>query len=831
MTLKKIGEPEGTLGMIKQAVRIEQPAFFANKNPNRSAQRWSRHLLVWLLLMFAGGAMHMSVAAQSTSERFFIEGLVTDADTGEPLSGVIITAQASDTDSATSDQALQGTTSDAMGLYRLKLPAGGKYLVRFRLLGYQEVTREMAIQGSSVQHDEALTKDSQLLDEVTIVGKSHAQRLREVPSFITVIDAKDLRTKSISTEEILNQAVGVKVNQSGGLGSHSRIIIQGLDGKRVGIFVNGVSVGNSDTFDLNSIPTDHIERLEIYKGVVPAWLGGDGLGGAINIILRATQRDHLGLSYEIGSYQTHKASLASSYTIKPLGIQVAFNAAFDYARNNYAFNSPFELGRRVLRDHDVYRHTRGTLAIQTNRLWWDALGISIGYSTLYDEIQGGLLTIQQAVRHAHTNGRSLQGSVLMEKTMLEERLHLLLNTLIQQSCINLVDTSMYAYDFDGRRFPSPTGLGEVGHEPNDSHDQYMAIHSLLNAKYRLSPQWTLNLNTQVKYHRKRPNDPLADSYLKYPVSGFPSDLFSIISGLSYTWKHPKELWSNEGGIKYYQHRSAIVPMAFFQEKPQQHICTSRNIGYSQAVNWKPIEGLTLKAALQKNLRIPTADELFGDAVLVLTAVDLRPEVSYNANLGANILWNFGSYPNLRLDFNSYYMQVRDMITLLSQGLTMRHSNIGRAQIMGTELELVSELTPWCTIMANGTYTDARDKTPEMAGGGENYHYNYRIPNIPFLFGNAEVNLHFEDLLAKGSKISLYTSTHFTERFSYDWEKHTESTLDIPQKWLFDAGIYFGWKERYHLTLEVHNLLDKEHWAEFQYPLPGRTLHCKVRLTL
>ena len=32
------------------------------------------------------------------------------------------------------------------------------------------------------------------------------------------------------------------------------------------------------------------------------------------------------------------------------------------------------------------------------------------------------------------------------------------------------------------------------------------------------------------------------------------------------------------------------------------------------------------------------------------------------------------------------------------------------------------------------------------GGGQNFHYNYRVPNMPYLFGNAEIRLQGDQLL-------------------------------------------------------------------------------------
>src|SRR3712207_1990 len=140
-------------------------------------------------------------------------------------------------------------------------------------------------------------KRSRALQEVVVTGKSIAEQKREAPANVTVLDRKDLQFQVATPEHVINKAMGVRVSEQGGLGSWSRVLVQGLDGKRVGVFVNGISMGSTDEFKLNQIAMNAIERIEIYKGIVPAWLGGEGLGGAINIITKQLHGNHLETTY------------------------------------------------------------------------------------------------------------------------------------------------------------------------------------------------------------------------------------------------------------------------------------------------------------------------------------------------------------------------------------------------------------------------------------------------------------------------------------------------------------------------------------------------------
>ena len=83
------------------------------------------------------------------------------------------------------------------------------------------------------------------------------------------------------------------VRSTGGVGSASRLSVRGLEGKRIGFFIDEAPMNDqSDFLDLNDIPVDMIDRIEIYKGVVPAKFGGSAMGGAVNIVLKEYP-DHL----------------------------------------------------------------------------------------------------------------------------------------------------------------------------------------------------------------------------------------------------------------------------------------------------------------------------------------------------------------------------------------------------------------------------------------------------------------------------------------------------------------------------------------------------------
>ncbi|WP_310590209.1 TonB-dependent receptor [Dyadobacter pollutisoli] len=70
----------------------------------------------------------------------------------------------------------------------------------------------------------------------------------------------------------LNRTVGVKVREEGGMGSDFNLSINGLAGKAIKFFIDGVPMKVMASATLNNIPVNLAERMEVYKGVVPRLL-------------------------------------------------------------------------------------------------------------------------------------------------------------------------------------------------------------------------------------------------------------------------------------------------------------------------------------------------------------------------------------------------------------------------------------------------------------------------------------------------------------------------------------------------------------------------------
>ena len=768
----------------------------------------------------------LSFTWQNIFAQKIVFGQITDGQTLQPLDGASVILENSNI----------GTISNHIGMFRMKLPSKSSRRIKVQYMGYESrniiLNKKLCVNDSICCNVELQPKNN-ILSDVIVLGKSKAQRHREVPSAITIIDSQELKYKTATLNEILDNAAGIKVAQQGGLGNASRIIIQGMDGKRIGIFINGMPMGNSDEFQLSSIPIDMVDEVEIYKGIIPAWLGGDGLGGAVNIRLKDFKKNHLEMAFEAASYNTYIGSLQLKHYLGKTSTALHAGATMNYAKNNYSFSSPFELGRIIHRDHDAYTHGGFNVGISSQQWWFDQFDLTLSADYYRKEIQGGLMNVQNNIQHAFTRTRSASTSLSLEKSFLKGKLTAQFHSIIGFSLVNQVDTSHYCYDFIGNRFPSGSGRGEIGAVPNDSHDRHTTVRELLNLTYKIGNNQLVTWTTNYRYGCKMPKDELADSYSRLPTSGYPSRLHSIVSGLTHELKLYGGKFTNELGIKLFNHHSEVLPFAeaiMLQDKLKASTNHSTMAGWSEAMalHLLPNNALTLKASVQSTVRMPIAEELFGDGVLLLPSEKLRPERSFNINAGAIWLINAMRYPQVRIGINTFYMSAKDMIKLMYSSMNMAYDNIGKVRVMGFDMEMESKLNRWLDLQGNITWQDARDMRKEAVGGGENFHYRYRIPNMPYLFGNVGVRLHKDGLLSKSSSSAFASTFGFTKAFSYNWEASKHNTMLIPARYCWDVAVHHSFNKRCQLSFEIRNILNRENWAEFRYPMERRTFHLKMK---
>ena len=179
-----------------------------------------------------------------------------------------------------------GCVTNQQGIYHLKAPAGDYTLV-VSAIGYQTVEKTVKLFNENrTRLNITITPQNTELDEVVIVSNG-ISRLKRSAFNAVALDTKALQNSTQNLSEALVQAPGMKIRESGGVGSDMQLMMDGFSGKHIKIFIDGVpQEGVGSSFSLNNIPVNYAERIEVYKGVVPVGFGTDAIGGVINIITK-----------------------------------------------------------------------------------------------------------------------------------------------------------------------------------------------------------------------------------------------------------------------------------------------------------------------------------------------------------------------------------------------------------------------------------------------------------------------------------------------------------------------------------------------------------------
>ncbi|WP_304289839.1 TonB-dependent receptor plug domain-containing protein, partial [Porphyromonas uenonis] len=283
--------------------------------------------------------MLLSLSA-AVAQEYHYRGNVLDDATGEPLIGANVYAEPKGA----------GAVTDAEGHWELTSKQRVKRLV-VSYVGYKS-KRITSPRQDGKPISVRLEVDETTLGSVVVVAKRQERALRESAMPISVISMRQLQGTASSIDEVLSRTTGVTLRNTGGLGSASRISLRGLEGKRMGIYIDETPFGEmSDFISINDIPTDMIERVEVYKGIVPYKFGGSAMGGAVNVVIKEYPPKYFDASYEVGSYNSHMLSTVFKRTLEDAGVQLGVGGTLAYSDNNYKMELPHYKDRVVRRDH------------------------------------------------------------------------------------------------------------------------------------------------------------------------------------------------------------------------------------------------------------------------------------------------------------------------------------------------------------------------------------------------------------------------------------------------------------------------------------------------
>lgn len=153
--------------------------------------------------------------------------------------------------------------------------------------------------------------DSYTLDTVTVEAKRPDWESKLSPGTVTVIRPDDYKGEQKTLPELLKMVPGVHVREVNGKGQYTTVTVRGSTSAQVGVFVDGVlfNLGGDAAADISTIPVQNVERIEVYRGYVPARFGGTYMGGVINIVTKRPTKANIDASIGKSSYGGFQGAL------------------------------------------------------------------------------------------------------------------------------------------------------------------------------------------------------------------------------------------------------------------------------------------------------------------------------------------------------------------------------------------------------------------------------------------------------------------------------------------------------------------------------------------
>ena len=759
------------------------------------------------------------------------------------ISGKVLSSDGDPIDYAT--VYLKGTnyssTTDEKGLYHINAPEGS-YTVLFSSVGFEKLEVKASVTAKERTKLNVKLKSDNQLAEVIVVGNT-LSKVKSSAFNATAVDTKELENTTKTLSEALSKAPGMKIRESGGVGSDMAVTMDGFSGKHVKVFIDGVpQEGVGSSFGINNIPVNFADRIEVYRGVVPVGFGSDAIGGVINIVTPKRRRQwFVDASYSYGSFNTHKSYINFGQTLG-CGLKYEINAFQNYSDNDYWIDAPvedFATGginknklEHVRRFNDTYHNEAIVAKIGfVNKPWADRLMAGFTYSHMYKEMQTG---VRQEIVYGkkHRHGHSLIGSLEYGKRNVFTRgLDVAFSANYNRNVTVNVDTSSVKYNWRGEtdRLNTP---GEQSYQNSRANNNNWSATFTTN--YRLSDKHLFTLN-DVFNTFNRSNDDLLTSIVS-------SDEIAKITtknivGISYRYTPNSKVNFTVFGKQYHQYVSGPAATTAAQDT---YVKSSRAVdafGYGAAGTWFMPVGFQLKASYEKAYRLPTIEEMFGDEDLVVGDMSLKPESSHNVNLNLSYNASFGSnviYVEAGFIFRDTRDYIQRNILALSGGKSAAtYVNYGKVDTKGFSLSARYNFSKWVSLGGNFTQMNVRDNMKTAMGSSvANVAYRERMPNQPYMFADSDINFYWHGLGRKSNVLTVTYDNQYTHKFCYYASNIGSNNNDymVPNQFSHNLTVSYSLKNgRYNLSFECRNFTNERLYDNFSLQKAGRAFYGKVRI--
>lgn len=647
----------------------------------------------------------------------------------------------------------------------------------------------------------AQTVDSTKTYHIEEVSVS-AQRIRKEVIPVQMLAGEELQKLSVhSVADAIRYFSGIQIKDYGGIGGLKTVNIRGLGTQHVGVFYDGVQLGNAQNgqIDLGRFSLDNMEAVSLYNGQKSAiFQSAKDFASAGSIYMTARhpsfgegQNYRLKGTFKTGSFGLVNPSVLLEHRLSKQ-VSGSLSAEYMYTSGKYKFR---------------YRQKNGYDITETRKNG-DVEAIRAEYG-LFGDMQGGEW---KAKAYLYNSERGLPGAAVRETgDFVHEDRQWDTNFFLQGSFrkhwgnYSLQTNGKYAYDY--LHYLSDPRLDVTTMYVNNhyrQHELYFSAANMLN----ILPFWSADVSVDFQWNKL--NADLVNFV-------YPCRYTALVAAA--TALHFERFKLQASLLGTFVHETTKVPNAAAGDK---HKYTPTIVA-----SWQPFknEDLNLRAFYKKIFRMPTLNDLY---YTFIGNIDLNPEYTTQYDIGVTYSHKFrGGYP-ARLEFqaDAYYNEVTDKIVAMPTSNQFRWTmvNLGYVEMRGVDVALQTE---WhllkdlkANLRVNYTYEKAQDFTDAKSD-----YYGGQIPYIPWHSGSAVLNLSYRDWDMNYS-------------FIYTGERY-ESSANIPENYAkewytndLSLSRRLHWKKMlWKLTAEVNNVFNQQYEVVQWYPMPGINFRFVINVEL
>ncbi len=611
-----------------------------------------------------------------------------------------------------------------------------------------------------------------------------------------VVTGEDLRDHHLSVPEALDNQAGLRVQQLSGYGAPAQLTIRGCSSEQVDVYIDDVPVQSLDgsPLDLADLPSGQIERLEIYRGMTPASLGSQSVGGTLRLTLRQPNGVGGEVNAGAGSYGARQTEAAAAWHSDTL--RISGGLRYVHADGNFPFR--FDNGTLYNTNDDAMR-TR-----QNNAL--DRLG-----GTLGGQWQVSKKWSLQGRWFGAGLKQGIPGPALFESTTSN------LQRDRQLAALSLLGQNVWRQDDRMRVSLQGNWLGTDVNDPRGELGVPWQTSQVVRT-LGLQTVWQtpiVGVMSAVVRVAAMAGDVATHDQLAatdQPTSSRQSLQAGL--GLPFHWQ--------EAGIQ-------LVPSASVEAQhsrrttEESYPFTARSLTVADdalwttrlAASWQVLPWLQPRVAWTRGTRAPTLMELYGNDGVVRGNPTLLPETAMTWDAGVAVRHEAEKW-TVAVDASAFLKQVDDLIQLSSVNAHQaRFDNIASARLVGIEVQASTRLWKQLRLIGQHTTLLAEDTSGRAAYDGKT------LPMRPRTRWSLRADwLKRSGVMAWRPFVTgQWQAGHFLD---------AANLVVVPAHTLVGGGLRVEHKPwQVFVELRVDNALNASVVDLVGYPLPGRTAWLQI----